>query len=129
MQARLSGRLVDMASAIASSVEAQGGRGLSAVHAALLASRLFEAIKAERAALDPSDCRTRALLDDLLGDCERLAQAGDRLTVRLNSLSRAMANGLSDPRHRRLRQGAQPAPPTQQLRLFQVIEGGNPGDK
>lgn len=124
MRARVSDRLIDIASTVASATAARGGQGVSPLHAALLASRLFEAIKQERAALDPGDLSTRALLDDALDGCMRLAQAGDRLPILLKSVSDSLTRAAAPPepvKHVRRRAAAVPSP---RLRLFRLIEGG-----
>ncbi len=90
----------------------------------MLASRLFEAIKAERAALDPADLRMRALLDHALDDCAQLARAGERLPVRLKAVSALLAGGIAHPRRARRPSRAANAPPPRRLRLFRVIDGG-----
>ena len=124
MQAQVLQRLVGIAATVASAIEAPAGKRVSATHAALLASRLFEAIKAERAALDPADLRTRALLDHALDDCEKLACAGDRLPLRLKAVSALLAGGVVNPRRARRPRRDANAPPACRLRLFRVIEGG-----
>lgn len=116
MQAQSLKKLIDIAATVASAIETpEQGRRVSATHAALLASRLFEAIKAERAALDPADLRTGALLDHALDHCEKM---------RLQAASALLAGGLVNrPTARRLRREPRPAPHPH-LRLFQVIDGG-----
>ncbi|MGZ9081831.1 MAG: hypothetical protein ACXW3U_06765 [Rhodoplanes sp.] len=124
MQAQVLQRLVGIAATVASAIEAPAGKRVSATHAALLASRLFEAIKVERAALDPADLRTRALLDRALDDCGQLARAGDRLPVRLKAVSALLAGGIARPRRARRPRREANMPPPRRLRLFCVIEGG-----
>ncbi len=117
MQAQGLKKLIDIAATVASAIETrEEGRRVSATHAALLASRLFEAIKAERAALDPADLRTRALLDGALDHCEKM---------RLQAASALLAGGMvNPPRASRLRREPRPGPHPR-LRLFQVIDGGH----
>lgn len=123
MQAQGLEKLIDIAATVASAIEPPAGRPISATHAALLASRLFEAIKAERAALDPADLRTRALLDHALAHCEKLASAGERLPMQVQAVSALLADGGVKSRSaKRPRREAKPPPPC--LRLFQVIDGG-----
>lgn len=124
MQAQGLEKLIGMAATVASAIEPPAGNRVSATHAALLASRLFEAIKAERAALDPADLRTRALLDHALDRCEKLAFAGDRLPMRLQAISALLAGGVVNSRSVRRPRGEANAPPPPCLRLFQVINGG-----
>ena len=116
MQAQGLKKLIDIAATVASAIEPEQGRRVSATHAALLASRLFEAIKAERAALEPADLRTRALLDRALDHCEKM---------RLQAASALLADGMVNPhRASRLHRAPRPAPHPR-LRLFQVIDGGH----
>ncbi|MFY9623497.1 MAG: hypothetical protein WAL02_03865 [Rhodoplanes sp.] len=117
-------KLIDIAATVASAIEPPAGKRVSATHAALLASRLFEAIKAERAALDPADLRTRALLDHALDHCEKLTFAGERLPMRLQAVSALLAGGVANSRSARRPRGEAKAPPPPCLRLFQVIDGG-----
>ena len=124
MQAQGLEKLIDIAATVASAIEPPAGKRVSATHAALLASRLFEAIKAERAALDPADLRTRALLDHALDHCEKLASAGERLPMRLQAVSALLAGGVANSRSARRPRGEAKAPPPPCLRLFQVIDGG-----
>ncbi len=124
MQAQVLQRLVGIAATVASAIEAPAAGRVTATHAALLASRLFEAIKAERAALDPADLRTRALLDHALDDCAQLARAGERLPVRLKAVSALLAGGIAHPRRARRPRRAANMPPPRRLRLFRVIDGG-----
>jgi hypothetical protein len=124
MRARVSDRLIDIASTVASATAARGGQRVSPLHAALLASRLFEAIKQERAAIDPADLPTCALLDDALDSCKRLAQAGDRLPILLRAVSDSLARGDVPPKPAKRVRRAAAAAPLPRLRLFQLIEGG-----
>ena len=124
MQAQGLEKLIDIAATVASAIEPPAGKRVSATHAALLASQLFEAIKAERAALDPADLRTRTLLDHALDHCEKLAFAGERLPTRLQAVSALLAGGVTNSRSARRPRGEANAPPPPSLRLFQVIDGG-----
>jgi hypothetical protein len=123
MQAQGLEKLIDIAATVASAIDPPAGKPMSATHAALLASRLFEAIKAERAALDTADLRTRALLDHALDRCEKLAFAGEGLPMQVQAVSALLTGGVVNSRSaKRPRREAKPAPPC--LRLFQVIDGG-----
>lgn len=123
MQTQGLAKLIDIAATVASAIEPPAGKPISATHAALLASRLFEAIKAERAALDPADLRTRALLDHALDHCEKLAFAGERLPMQVQAVSTLLTGGVAKSRSARRPRSAATAP-APCLRLFQVIEGG-----
>lgn len=122
MQAQGLEKLIDIAATVASAIDPPAGKPMSATHAALLASRLFEAIKVERAALDPADLRTRALLDHALDHCEKLAFAGERLPTQVQAVSALLAGGVGNSRSAKRPREAQPPPRC--LRLFQVIDGG-----
>lgn len=125
MQACVSEKLIGIAATVTRAVEAPAVGTLSATHAALLASQLFEAIKAERAALEPSDIGTLTLLDHALDDCRTLACAGETLPARLRGvfalLTGASVAGNGPRRRRHPRRSDAPSP---QLRLFRMIEGG-----
>lgn len=125
MQAQGLEKLIDIAATVASAIETPAsGKRVSPTHVALLASLLFEAIKAERAALDPADLRTRVLLDHALEHCEKLAFAGERLPMRLQAVSALLAGGINNPRSARRPRGEAHPAPHPRLRLFQVIDGG-----
>lgn len=124
MHACVSEKLIGIAATVTRAIEAPAGGTMSATHAALLASRLFEAIKAERAALEPGDVGTKALLDHAIADCRTLACAGERLPARLRAVFALLAgaSGAGDrQRRQRTRRSDAPSP---QLRLFRTIEGG-----
>jgi hypothetical protein len=116
-------KLIDIAATVASAIKPPAGTPISATHAALLASRLFEAIKAERAALDPADLRTRALLDHALYHCEKLAFAGERLPTQVQAVSALLTGGGGQSKSAR-RPRSEAKTPLPCLRLFQVIDGG-----
>jgi hypothetical protein len=125
MQAFVSEKLIDIAATVTSAIEAPAGGQMSATHAALLASRLFEAIKTERAALDPADLGTRALLDHALEDCKALTIAGDRMLSRLKAIFALLTSEVDHPKKDARRPRARMSePPPCRLRLFRMIEGG-----
>jgi hypothetical protein len=126
MRACVSERLIDIAAAVTSAIEAPAGGKMSATYAALLASRLFEAIKAERAAVDPADIRTRAMLDHALEDCRTLTSAGNRMPSRLRAVFALLAGEVSHPKEVRGPRARASKSPSCQLRLFRMIEGGRP---
>ena len=115
MDGCISADLVRMARSVVERVDGRGEGGPSVLHATLLASRLYEALKIELDTTGRHDPAKVGVLAAAIDQCHRAVGAPVSLPSMATALKRVLA----------LLEQANPASaPVDRLRRFRVIEGG-----
>jgi len=115
MSGCISADLVRMARSVVERVDGHGEDGPSVLHATLLASRLYEALKIELDTTGRHDPAKVGVLAAAIDQCRRAVRTPVSLPLMAAELKRVLT----------LLEQETPAPaPVERLRRFRVIEGG-----
>jgi hypothetical protein len=115
MNGCISADLVRMARSVVERVDGHGETGPSVLHATLLASRLYEALKIELDTMGRHDPAKVGVLAAAIDQCRRAVRTPVSLPLMAAELKRVLT----------LLEQATPTPaPVERLRRFRVIEGG-----